>query len=80
MKDSWYNNLTDEEIKECKGDYIGCEICRNAERCIELKFGELLSNIKKGSFFPDVEALLQESNTGIKVVSDGLSSNVDKRG
>lgn len=43
-------------------------------------FSELLSDIKKGSFFPDVEVLLQESNTGIKVVSDGLSSNVDKRG
>ena len=37
---------TNEEIKNCSGDYYGCEICRFACRCIEIKLGELNSLIK----------------------------------
>ena len=29
-------SVTDEEIEACKGDYIGCEICRWGKRCAML--------------------------------------------
>lgn len=32
---------TDNEIKECQGDYIGCEICRYQEKCFRLKYNEI---------------------------------------
>lgn len=32
---------TDNEIKECKGDYIGCEICRYQEKCLKLKYNKI---------------------------------------
>ena len=38
----WYNkSAIDQEIKECHGDYIGCEICVNARRCLSLPLEKL---------------------------------------
>ena len=34
-------NATDEEIRNCRGDYIGCEICPNMHRCFELMLERL---------------------------------------
>ncbi len=36
MDEIWYRTASDEEIANCPGDYIGCEICRNQKRCFEL--------------------------------------------
>lgn len=36
MNEIWYRTASDEEITECPGDYIGCEICQNQKRCCEL--------------------------------------------
>lgn len=41
MFEPWHEKLTDKEIKECHGDYIGCEICRNQSRCLELALQEI---------------------------------------
>jgi hypothetical protein len=40
-----YNNpiATDEEIRNCPGDYYGCEICPYTETC----FGMLLDSLNK---------------------------------
>lgn len=38
---------TNNEIKECQGDYIGCEICCHQEKCLRLKYNEI-EEIKKG--------------------------------
>ena len=40
----WYRKLTDNEIQRCNGDYIGCEICVNKNRCASLKLERLLQN------------------------------------
>ena len=46
--DIWYNtNATDEEIANCRGDYIGCEICRYANRCIDIKLKRLDEAIRR---------------------------------
>lgn len=37
MGDIWYRTASDDEIAECPGDYIGCEICQNQKRCLEMK-------------------------------------------
>lgn len=36
MEFIWNRIATDEEIANCNGDYYGCEICRNCNRCAEL--------------------------------------------
>ena len=44
----WYDkSVTDQEIKECHGDYIGCEICVNAGRCFSLLL-EKLNKVSEG--------------------------------
>lgn len=44
----WYDkSATDQEIKECRGDYIGCEICVNAGRCFSLLL-EKLNKVSEG--------------------------------
>lgn len=43
----WEKNATDEEIKNCSGDYIGCEICRNVGRCNEIVSEEVDAVIKE---------------------------------
>ena len=46
--DIWYDtNATDEEIRNCQGDYIGCEICRNAGRCLNMMLERLDKAIRK---------------------------------
>lgn len=40
-------NATNEEIANCQGDYIGCEICRYADRCIDIKLKRLDEAIRK---------------------------------
>ena len=40
-------NATDEEIRNCQGDYIGCEICPNMSRCFALMFERLDKAIQK---------------------------------
>lgn len=42
----WHEHLTDKEIKKCEGDYIGCEICRNKNRCNQIKLEELEAAMK----------------------------------
>ena len=37
----WDHKATDEEIAKCKGDYIGCEICCNANKCIDILLKKL---------------------------------------
>lgn len=53
MYEIWEHNATDEEIAECDGDYIGCEICRHKKRCLKLKLEQL-------------EQVMQESKTEVK--------------
>ena len=53
MNEIWDYIATDKEIIECNGDYIGCEICRNVKRCLELKLKKL-------------EQAMQESKNGGK--------------
>ena len=49
MYEIWYDSqATDEEISNCQGDYIGCEICRNQKRCVKLML-DRLNNIQKES-------------------------------
>lgn len=43
----WEYKATDEEIAKCKGDYIGCEICCNAKRCINIKLKEISEERQK---------------------------------
>ena len=44
----WYDtNATDEEIRNCQGDYIGCEICPNMKRCFELMLERLDKVVQK---------------------------------
>ena len=44
----YYNpKATDEEIRNCPGDYIGCEICCNAGRCLSLMLKRLDEAIRK---------------------------------
>ena len=46
--DIWYNSqATDEEIAECRGDYIGCEICCNVKRCFGMLSAKLEDSIRK---------------------------------
>ena len=40
-------NATDEEIRNCRGDYIGCEICPNVGRCLEMMLERLDKAIRK---------------------------------
>lgn len=47
MQEPWYQNLTDEEIEKCSGDYIGCEICQNIRRCIQIKARNIAAAIEK---------------------------------
>lgn len=35
------HSATDKEIAACKGDYIGCEICRWSKRCAMLLIKKL---------------------------------------
>lgn len=35
------HSATDKEIAACKGDYIGCEICRWSKRCTMLLIEKL---------------------------------------
>lgn len=45
--DIWYNpKATDEEIAECRGDYIGCEICCNVKRCFGMLSAKLEDAMK----------------------------------
>ena len=33
----WYNpDATDDEIETCVGDYYGCEICINKDKCLSI--------------------------------------------
>ena len=47
----WYDkSATDQEIKDCRGDYIGCEICVNAGRGFLLlleKINKVIGDIRK---------------------------------
>ena len=44
----YYNpKATDEEIANCQGDYIGCEICCNAGRCLNMMLERLDKAIRK---------------------------------
>lgn len=43
MYNIWEKIASDDEISQCKGDYIGCEICRNSLRCMELLLEQLES-------------------------------------
>lgn len=46
--DIYYNpKATDEEIANCKGDYIGCEICCNVGRCMDMTLKKLDEAIRK---------------------------------
>ena len=46
--DIYYNpKATDEEIANCKGDYIGCEICCNVGRCMDMILKKLDEAIRK---------------------------------
>ena len=46
--DIWYNpKATDEEIANCRGDYIGCEICCNVGRCFGMMLKKLDEAIRK---------------------------------
>lgn len=38
--------MSDQEIKRCPGDYIGCEICKNINRCLDIKLGLLQSRME----------------------------------
>lgn len=40
-------NATDEEIANCHGDYIGCEICCNVDRCLDMMLKKLDKAIHK---------------------------------
>jgi hypothetical protein len=40
-------SATDDEIRKCQGDYIGCEICRYADRCIGIKLKRIDAAIHK---------------------------------
>lgn len=39
-------SATDEEIKNCEGDYIGCEICRFQARCLQMTLEDLKKAMK----------------------------------
>ena len=43
MYEPWDHKMTDQEIKKCPGDYIGCEICKNINRCLDIKLGLIKS-------------------------------------
>lgn len=46
--DIWHNpRATNEEIASCKGDYIGCEICCNSGRCLDMMLKKLDNAIRK---------------------------------
>ena len=48
MNEIWYNTkATDEEIANCHGDYIGCEICCNVDRCLDMMLKKLDKAIRK---------------------------------
>ena len=40
-------NATEEEIRNCKGDYIGCEICRHVGKCLGFIVERLDEAIRK---------------------------------
>ena len=60
MNEVWYNTkATDEEIANCHGDYIGCEICCNVDRCLNMMLKKLDKAIRKEEDALDEEAKKQ---------------------
>ena len=44
----WYNpDATDDEIATCIGDYYGCEICINKEKCLSILSDRLEAALKE---------------------------------
>ena len=39
MYEPWNHKIGDQEIKKCPGDYIGCEICKNVSKYLDIKLG-----------------------------------------
>lgn len=39
MYEPWNHKMGDQEIKKCPGDYIGCEICKNVSKYLDIKLG-----------------------------------------
>lgn len=37
---------TDDQLKKCQGDYIGCELCPWGGRCIELRIKEVEDTLR----------------------------------
>ena len=45
----WSNpEATDEDIKTCWGDYIGCEVCIHKEKCFSFLKEKLEKSLKDG--------------------------------
>ena len=52
MDEIWYRAASDDEVAQCTGDYIGCEICQNQKRCAELMTQRLQKITEKNECAP----------------------------
>ena len=43
------SNPTEEDIRNCSGDYYGCEICRHKHRCMEYMLTDINKIIEEGN-------------------------------
>lgn len=53
-----------DDVKDCPGDYIGCEICRYAEECLQMRLNKINNVIKNDE--EDSNMNTENKNTEVK--------------